>query len=373
MASDAEGGRNRRSTSVSESTVERQRGRGVRARILAFAAASLVVVVAIVLAACMGGATLTPGDALRALLAGLFSDVNAVGGDAELARHVLIVRDLRLPRIILMALLGAALAPAGAAYQGLFRNPLAEPYVIGVASGAGLGATLILRVPGIDGAVGHFAVPAAAFAGGAMAVVLVVAIARGATGLASTRLILAGVAVGSLATAMTTFVLTGSPGGIQRVFQWLHGGYIGGGWLPVIVTLPYVIVGNIGLAACAHRLNVLALDDEQARELGVHVESVKLATLAFATLMTGASVAFGGLLGFVGLVVPHVFRLLGFRDHRSLLPLSALGGATFLIAADWISRTLVAPREIPVGVVTAFVGGPFFIFLLLRGGRRSSE
>ncbi len=283
-----------------------------------------------------------------------------------------ILFDIRLPRVVLMALTGMALSTAGAAYQGLFRNPLADPYLVGVASGAGLGATAVITfIPvGTVAALGLFAVPVGAFLGGLLTVTLVMLIAQVGRAMPVTTMLLAGVAVGSFCTAVTTLWMMRSPEGLQRAFNWLLGGYSGGGWLPVWILLPYLVAGGVGLLVCAHPLNLLQLGEEQARQLGVNVGRVKLALIASATLMTAAAVAFGGLIGFVGLIVPHILRVLGGPDYRRLLPLAALGGAAFLIFADLLARTLLAPQELPVGVITALTGAPFFV-ILLRQLKRS--
>ena len=280
--------------------------------------------------------------------------------------YATILFDIRLPRVALMALAGAALAAAGTTYQGLFRNPLADPYLVGVASGAGLGATLVLtfRLPAT--ALGLMAVPLGAFFGGVLAVAIVVLTARVGHGTPITTMLLAGVSIGSFATALTTFWMLRSPEGLRRAFNWLLGGYAGGGWVPVWIVLPYLAVGLIALQLNARALNVLQFDEEQARQLGLNVERLKLTLVGAATLMTAAAVAFGGLIGFVGLVTPHILRMLGGPDYRQLIPLSAVGGAAFLILADLIARTVLAPQELPVGVITALTGTPFFIFLLRR-------
>jgi iron complex transport system permease protein len=280
--------------------------------------------------------------------------------------YTTIIFQLRLPRVALMALTGAALASAGATYQGLFRNPLADPYLVGVASGAGLGATLVISF-GLSGTrVGLLAVPLGAFLGGVIAVGLVVMMAQVGRTTPATTMLLAGVAVGSFATAITTFWMLRSPEGLRRAFNWMLGGYAGGGWEPVWIVVPYLTVGLIVLQLNARALNILQLDEEQARQLGLNVERLKITLVGAATLMTAAAVAFGGLIGFVGLVVPHVLRMLGGPDYRRLIPLSALGGAVFLILADLIARTVFAPQELPVGVITALAGAPFFLFLLRR-------
>jgi len=277
-----------------------------------------------------------------------------------------ILFDIRLPRVALMALTGAALASAGTAYQGLFRNPLADPYLVGVASGAGFGATLVITFGLPATGLGLMAVPLGAFLGGATAVAMVVMAARVGRTTPVTTMLLAGIAVGSFASAITTFWMLRSPEGLRRAFNWLLGGYIGGGWEPVGIVLPYLIVGLVSLQLHARALNVLQLDEEQARQLGINVERLKLIIVGAATLMTAAAVAFGGLIGFVGLVVPHILRMLGGPDYRRLIPLSAIGGAAFLILADLIARTVFAPQELPVGVITALIGAPFFVFLLRR-------
>ena len=278
----------------------------------------------------------------------------------------IILFDIRLPRIALMGLTGAALAAAGATYQGLFRNPLADPYLVGVASGAGLGATFIISFGVPASGLGLMAIPAGAFVGGVLTVGLVVLMAQVGRTTPVTTLLLAGVAVSSFATAITTFWMLRSPEGLSRAFSWLLGGYAGGGWQPVWIVLPYLAVGLVLLQLNARALNVLQLDEEQARQLGLNVNRLKLILVGAATMITAAAVSFGGLIGFVGLVVPHVLRMLGGPDYRRLILLSAVGGAAFLILADLIARTVFAPQELPVGVITALTGAPFFIFLLRR-------
>lgn len=277
-----------------------------------------------------------------------------------------ILFEIRLPRVALMALTGSALAAAGAAYQGLFRNPLADPYLVGVASGAGLGATLIITWGRPLTALGLMAVPLGAFIGGVAAVALVLLIAQVGRAMPVTTMLLAGIAVGSFATAITTFWMLRSPEGLRRAINWLLGGYTGGGWEPVWIVLPYLLLGLASLQINARALNILQLDEEQAKQLGLNVERLKLMLVGAATLMTAAAVAFGGLIGFAGLVVPHILRLLAGPDYRRLIPLSVVGGAAFLIFADLIARTIFAPQELPVGVITALVGAPFFILLLRR-------
>ncbi len=318
---------------------------------------------AALLAVAIGSVALPPQAVLALLAERLF-------GLAPFAewpdKYRTILFDIRLPRVVFIAVSGAALAPAGAAYQGLFRNPLADPYLVGVASGAGLGATIALTLHLPGGLFGLSLVPLAAFAGALATVGLVMLSAQVGRHMPISTMLLAGVAIGAFASACTTFLMLRTPEGLRRAFNWLLGGYTSGGWEPILLILPYLVIGLVVLQLHARALNVLQLDEEQARQLGINVERVKLTLVVAATLMTAAVVAFGGLIGFVGLVVPHALRLIGGPDYRRLLPLSALGGAAFLILADLVARTVLSPQEIPVGVVTALAGAPFFIFLLRR-------
>jgi iron complex transport system permease protein len=277
-----------------------------------------------------------------------------------------ILFSIRLPHTALIALTGAALAGSGAAYQGLFRNPLADPYLIGIASGAGLGAVVAMALRWPATLLSLAAVPASAFVGALLTVAVVYTLARVGQTTPVTTLILAGVAVGSFATALTTFLMLRAGEEVRRAIAWLLGGFALGGWAPVLVATPYVLVGLGVIVALARPLNVLQFGDEQARQMGLNVERIKLILIVAASLITAAAVAFSGIIGFVGLAVPHLIRLLWGPDHRRLLPLSILGGAASLLLADIAARTLLAPQELPVGIITAIIGAPFFVWLLRR-------
>ena len=280
-----------------------------------------------------------------------------------------IVWEVRLPRVVLAGLVGATLAYSGATYQGVFRNPLAEPYLLGVASGAGLGATIVLVSP-IAFTLGPLSpVPAAAFAGAIIAVTITYMLARVGPVVPTTTLILAGVAVGSIATALISYLMLANSDRTLPVLSWLLGGFTTASWPRVWLLLPYAVIGGIVLFPFGRIMNVLQLNEEQARQLGVNVGAIRLALLIVASLATAAAVAVSGIIGFVGLVVPHVTRLLWGADHRQLLPLSAALGAAFLIVADLLARTAASPHEIPVGIITAFVGAPLFLYLLRRQRR----
>lgn len=340
------------------------RGRPLRRLSPLAVGVALVVLGAAVLAGLLVGAVgLAPGAVLAEVADRLpFVSIDSGLGEREAA----IVWDLRLPRVVLAALVGATLAAAGAAYQGVFRNPLADPYLLGVAAGAGLGATVGIVTAGAASAV----VPAAAFAGAVVAVLLTYALG-GATGggRAGTTLVLAGVAVAAFFTAAQTFVQQRHADTVREVYSWILGRLSTVGWSEVGLLAPYAAVSLVVLLLHRRLLDVLAVGEEEAETLGVSAARVRLVVVAAATLGTAAAVAVSGLIGFVGIVVPHAVRLLAGSSYRVILPLSILGGAAFLVLADLGARTLVSPAEVPLGVITAFVGAPFFA-VVLRSSRR---
>jgi iron complex transport system permease protein len=281
-----------------------------------------------------------------------------------------ILWEIRVPRVVLAALVGAMLALAGATYQGVFRNPLADPYLLGVAAGAGLGATVaIAYLP--EGLRGQRAIPAAAFVGGIVAVLLTYAVGRSARRERdAATLVLAGVTVAAFFTAWQTFVQQQNAETLQQVYSWILGNIPSTGWADVVLILPYVAVAAVVILSLRRVVDVLSLGDDEAAALGVDVRRVRIALVAAATLGTAAAVAVSGLIGFVGIIVPHAIRLVSGVGYRALLPLSVVIGAGFLVLADVIARTALSPAEIPLGVVTAFFGAPFFALVLrtTRGG-----
>lgn len=327
----------------------------------------LVALLAIaVLAGGLGSVHVPPSSVMKIIAAKLpFVNVS----DTVPRAWETIIWEIRFPRIALACVVGAGLALSGATYQGLFRNPLADPYLIGVASGAGLGATVVLVTSVPIFYHGVSLLPIAAFLGGLLAVSVSYFIARRSGGLPLTTLILAGVAIGSLAGAVTSLLMIRANPDVKPILGWLLGGFAGADWGDVQIVLPYVVVGVIGMMAYGRVLNLFQLDEEEARQLGVNVERTKLILIVLASLTTAAAVSMSGLIGFVGLVAPHAVRLVWGYDHRFLLPMSMLVGAAFLVLADLVARTVVSPSELPVGVVTAFCGAPFFLYLLQRGRR----
>jgi iron complex transport system permease protein len=277
-----------------------------------------------------------------------------------------IVWNIRLPRTVLIALVGAALAGSGAAYQGLFRNPLADPYLIGVASGAGLGAIAAMSVQWPYTTLGIFAVPLAAFLASLLTVYIVYTIAHVGGSVPTTNLILAGVAVSSFATSLTSFLMLRSTGEVRRAIGWLLGGVSLVGWDATLALVPYLGIGLTALVLNGYALNLLQFGDEQAAQMGLNVRRAKFIVIVAASLVTAAAVSFAGIIGFVGLVVPHIARMWWGVDYRRLIPLSIFGGASMLLLADVLARVVIAPQELPVGIVTALAGAPFFLWVLRR-------
>jgi iron complex transport system permease protein len=338
-----------------------------RARWFPWAATILALVLMAALSAALGPISIPLRSVVRMLAARIPGLEVSADWSANFAT---ILYQIRLPNTVLIMLTGMALGGSGAAYQGLFRNPLADPYIIGVASGAGLGAVLAMAAHWPTDLLGMAAVPAAAFIGALVTVAIVYAIAQVGRTTPVTTLILAGVALSSFATAMTSMIMLLSTQELHRAVTWMVGGFALGGWEPVQASLPYLVVGLLALLTLGRHLNVLQFGDDQARQLGLDVERVKLATVAAASMVAATAVAFSGIIAFVGLIVPHVARLLWGPDHRRLIPLAILLGGSFLLGADIVARMLLAPRELPVGVVTSVVGAPFFLWLLHRAKGR---
>jgi iron complex transport system permease protein len=283
-----------------------------------------------------------------------------------------IVWNLRLPRVVFGALVGSSLAACGAAFQGLFRNPLADPYLMGSASGAALGATIAVFVTGTvsEGfAAGLFSsssqfVPILAFVGALGAVMLTLALSRFARG--GNALILSGVIVGGILTSVSTYIQLHDADRMRAVFSWTLGNLSLAGWSEVLNVLPYTLFGLLAMILLARALDALQLGEDTATTLGLNVDRIKLFTVIAASLVTAAAVAFAGIIGFVGLVAPHAMRRLGVANHRILIPASSLAGASLLVLADLGARVLTRPQELPVGVVTTLVGGIFFLVLMRR-------
>ena len=317
----------------------------------------LLLLLTVILSIVIGTVFIPPADVWRVLTGQTPQTVD---------KAATIILALRLPRTALVLLTGAALGGSGAAYQGLFRNPLADPYLIGVASGAGLGAVIAMNVKWPYSFWSQMAVPLAAFIGALITVFLVYSLARIGKTVPTTNLILAGVAFSSFAAAITSFLMLRSTGELRRAISWLLGGSSQAGWGPVLTILPYLTIGLGTLLLSGHALNLLQFGDDQAQQLGLSVTRTRAMILVAASLATAAAVSFSGIIGFIGLIVPHVMRLWFGADYRRLLPLSLVGGAAGLLLADVLARVMIPSQDLPVGIVTALFGAPFFLWVLRR-------
>jgi iron complex transport system permease protein len=329
-----------------------------RAGGLVVLAASVLVAGAI--AAGVGSSDLDLRDVVTALLG---------GGDPS-TRGIVI--DFRLARVLLAAFVGAALACAGASYQAVLRNPLADPFILGVSGGAALGAVCFIAMSPASGLGDSIARPAAAFVGAVATLVALFGLTRFQGRTETTALLLTGVVLNAFDSALIQFfVSAGDPARFQGTLSYLMGAMNAPSWRALCIVAVLTGAGVVLLLANAHTLNLLALGDEEAAQLGVSVDRATWTIVLAASLITASAVAFTGIIGFIGLIVPHAMRALFGPDHRILIPASALGGAATLMLADAAARTFIAPAELPVGVVTALVGGPFFLMLLMKRLRAS--
>lgn len=346
-----------------------------RQRVLVLGGLAAALVLAVLLGIGVGAVRVPPGQVIGLLWESLAP--GTAGGAGDPAGRILM--DIRLPRVLLAGLVGASLAAAGAAFQALFRNPMADPYVLGVSSGGALGAAAAFYalhsagdLPVFAGMLGFGLVPVSAFAGAVAAVVLVRRLAQVDDRLPVTTLLLTGVAVAALLGAMVSLLVYLSGEQLRPLVFWLLGSLSGASWRDVTVLSVATVLGTGLLAGQARALNALLIGEEPAYHLGVDVERLKRQLLVAGSLLTATAVSVSGVIGFIGLIVPHAVRLLVGGDHRVLLPASALAGAAVLVLCDTTARILIAPAELPVGVVTALAGAPFFLYLLRShdaGGR----
>lgn len=338
----------------------------VRLRISILAGALGLLLVSVITGLLIGPAGLRWQQVTLELLDGLpFVDLDSGLSAAEKA----ILIQLRLPRVLLGGIVGALLSICGAAYQGVFRNPLADPYLLGAAAGAGLGVTLVISYgPDTIGA----SAPVAAFLGALLGVVAAYGLGRSGVGSrTTTSLVLAGVAVTSFLTALQTYFQQRRSETLREVYGWILGRLATSGWDEVITVIPYALVSIVVILIHRRLLDVIAVGDDEAGSLGLRIARLRLILVIAASLGTAAAVSVSGLIGFVGLIVPHVVRLMAGTSYRVVLPLSVIVGAAFMISSDILARTIASPAELPIGVVTAFFGAPFFL-VVLRTSRRIS-
>jgi iron complex transport system permease protein len=347
-------------------------GRQREARPLALGALSFATVLVLVMAVGIGAVTIHPGQVFAIL--GHQIGIDLPWWPYE-ERQEVVLLAIRLPRVLLTALVGATLALSGAAVQGLFRNPLADPALIGISSGAAFAAGLAIlfaaSVQIVPPWLHLVLLPMTAFVGALLATFLVYRLANDSGRTFVATMLLAGIGINSLAGAGTgLLVFVADDTELRSITFWSLGSLGAATWSALAVVSPFLLLALVRLPVLARSLNALLLGEEEARHLGIEVERLKRRIVVYVALGVGAAVSITGVIGFVGLVVPHVLRLVGGPDHRFVLPGSVLFGAVLLVAADLVSRTVVAPAELPIGIVTAFVGAPVFLWLLLRSGAR---
>jgi iron complex transport system permease protein len=325
----------------------------------------LLLLLSILISLSMGTAKLPPGDIAPMLVKRIPWIGSMIQADWPESSEQIILH-VRLPRIVLGLLVGASLSVAGAAFQGVLRNPLADPYTLGVSSGASVGAAFLIYFGLQFAFFGQWTIPVVAFTTGLISLLLVLRLAKIDGKLKMETLILSGVVMQAFFGAVVSFLVAISDTVINEIIFWLMGSLAMRGWSYSFIIAPYLAVAFVILISYARSLNLLALGERQAAHLGVHVERTKFIVLVVSTIVTAAAVSVAGVIGFVGLIVPHLVRLLVGPDYRLLLPLSALGGGIYVLWADTLARTLLSPTEMPLGVITAFLGAPFFAYLLQK-------
>lgn len=322
---------------------------------------TLALFVVAIMAICIGYADISPDRVFAAIFSSDF--IKAITGQRVDDPINSIILAIRLPRIVIAALVGGSLAVAGTAMQGIFRNPMASPYILGLSSGAAFGASIAI-VLGFSVVSGSFAVPAMAFIFCFITLFIVYGISATKMGVPVTTLLLAGIAVGSLFTALVSMLKYFSGDNLSSVVYWMMGGLSDSAWSQVWVTMPLVFIGSAALLFFSKELNLMMVGEEHATNLGVNVRRSRLIILILSSLVTAAAVSVSGVIGFVGLIVPHTLRIILGPDNRILMPASIVGGAAFMIGMDTIARTIISPSELPVGIITALIGAPFFLWLL---------
>ncbi len=323
-----------------------------------------------VVATAMGAADITPSD----VLVGIAKSIPFIGKYMDINipdTHFLIIFMVRMPRIIMASLVGMGLAVVGATFQSLFKNPMADPHILGISSGAALGAALaiVIKLPSIAASLS--AVTIFAFIGAISTTILVYYIAQVRGRLTTTNLLLAGSAVSFFMSAMISIIMVFNQEDINKIVFWMMGSFNASSWKNILIVAPITIIGTVAIYFFHRDLNLMLIGDDNAKSLGVETEKLKQLIVIISSMIIAVSVAFSGIIGFVGFLVPHMVRIIFGPSNRTLIPFSALGGAIFLLLADTTARTIISPAELPVGAVTALIGSPYFIYLLIKMKERS--
>ncbi|KPU27082.1 iron ABC transporter [Caloranaerobacter sp. TR13] len=335
-------------------------------RSIVFLTLFIVLVISVCIFATIGTANISVLDTIK-IVSSRLPYIGSYINVSEIPQsHFIIILKVRLPRVLLGVLVGAALSSVGAAFQGMFKNPMADPYVIGISSGAALGASIII-VSGLNiGLLKLSSISVGAFLGAIVSTFIVYFISKTKNKVPINTLLLSGIAVGQLLTAIMSFLMVIYTKDVSKIIFWTLGSFSSKGWDELIPVAIPVLLSIVILNFFSRDLNVMLMGEESAQSMGIDVERVKLIILVICAFMTAMVVSVSGIIGFVGLIIPHIVRLIIGPDHRILLPSSALVGGIFMIFADTIARTIISPTEVPVGIITAMFGGPFFLYLLLK-------
>ncbi|MTI46988.1 MAG: iron chelate uptake ABC transporter family permease subunit [Firmicutes bacterium] len=326
----------------------------------------IFLVVSIAVFVTIGSANITVLDTVKIIISKIPVLKNLVDINDLPRSSAVIVLNIRIPRVLLGVLVGAALSTVGAAFQGMFKNPMADPYVIGISSGAALGATLAIIGNVSFLILGISETSLGAFIGAITSTFVVYMISRVKNKIPVTVLLLSGIAIGQFFTAIMSFIMVIHSNDLDKIIYWTLGSFSGKGWDQLISVAAPIIISIVVLNFFARDLNAMLTGEETAQNLGIEVEKVKLIILIIGAFLTAMAVSVSGIIGFVGLIIPHIVRLIVGSDHRILMPASAMVGGIFMIFADTLARTMISPTEIPVGIITAMFGGPFFIYLLRK-------
>jgi len=330
----------------------------------------IILLIIIVLSATIGVADISFLDAVKIMLCKIPGFGNLVSSDNIDATHMMIVLNLRLPRIIVSVLVGAALSIVGATLQGMFKNPMADPYVLGISSGASLGAAVAITL-GLEYTIfGVGYKTLFAFLGALVTIICVYNISRVGNKVPTITLLLSGVAISYLLSSIVSMIMIFNRHQTEQIVFWVMGSVSAASWNQLTLLLPVVCIGIAAIISFSRDLNVISTGEETAKSLGIEVEKVKKLLILICSMIVAACVSVSGVIGFVGLIIPHTVRLVIGSDHRALLPLSAIGGAGFMVVCDTIARNAVPPMEIPVGAITSIFGAPYFIFLLYKNKKK---
>jgi iron complex transport system permease protein len=342
----------------------------VKKRKTVFAILLLIYAALAIVATSMGSANITPYKVLTAVLKSLPFVGKYIEGNVS-STHFLIIFMVRMPRIVMASLVGMGLSVVGASFQSLFKNPMADPYVLGISSGAALGAALaiVIKLPGTIAALSITTI--FAFIGAAATTILVYSIAQVRGKVTTTNLLLAGSAVSFLMSAMISIIMVFNQEQVNKIVFWMMGSFNASSWKNIFIVAPVVLIGTVIIYFFYKDFNLMLTGDDNAKTLGVDTEKVKKLIILISSFIMAVSVSFSGIIGFVGFLVPHIIRIIFGPNNKALIPFSALGGALFLLFADTVARTIASPAELPVGAVTALIGSPFFIYLLIKMKRRS--